>query len=40
MTAGSEFVGFVLESLRQLGRIASRRMFGGHGLFMDGVMFA
>jgi DNA transformation protein len=35
----SEFVGFVLESLRPLGRVGARRMFGGHGIFMDGLMF-
>jgi DNA transformation protein len=39
MTGESEFVGFVIESLRPLGPVAARRMFGGHGIFMDGVMF-
>jgi DNA transformation protein and related proteins len=39
MAAESEFVGFVLESLRPLARVAARRMFGGHGIFMDGLMF-
>lgn len=39
MTADSEFVGFVVESLRALGPVGARPMFGGHGLFMDGLMF-
>jgi DNA transformation protein len=40
MTRGSEFVDFVLESLRPLGGVSARRMFGGHGIYRDGVMFA
>jgi DNA transformation protein and related proteins len=40
MPADSEFVGFVVESLRQLGPVGARRMFGGHGIFMNGLMFA
>lgn len=39
MAAGSEFVGFVVESLQPLGQVSARRMFGGHGIFMDGLMF-
>jgi DNA transformation protein and related proteins len=39
MAAESEFVGFVVESLRSLGPVSARRMFGGHGIFMDGLMF-
>lgn len=39
MAGNSEFVGFVVESLRPLGRVGARRMFGGHGIFMDGLMF-
>jgi DNA transformation protein and related proteins len=34
-----QFVGFVVESLRPLGPVSARRMFGGHGIFMDGLMF-
>ena len=34
-----EFVAFVVESLRPLGPVSARRMFGGHGIFLDGVMF-
>ena len=39
MAADREFVSYVVESLRALGRVGARRMFGGHGIFMDGVMF-
>jgi DNA transformation protein len=40
MTADSEFVAFVVDSLRPLGAVSARRMFGGHGIFLDGLMFA
>ena len=39
MVADSEFVGFVVESLRPLGPVSARRMFGGHGIFLDSLMF-
>jgi DNA transformation protein len=39
MTADREFVGYVVESLRDLGPVRARRMFGGHGIFMNGLMF-
>src|ERR687891_13319 len=39
MAADSEFIAFVVESLRALGRVSARRMFGGHGVFLDGLMF-
>jgi DNA transformation protein len=39
MAADSEFIGFVVESLRALGPVNARRMFGGHGVFLDGLMF-
>lgn len=39
MTPDSEFVGYVVESLRTLGPVGARRMFGGHGIFMNGLMF-
>ena len=39
MTADREFVGYVVESLRDLGPVGARRMFGGHGIFMNGLMF-
>jgi DNA transformation protein and related proteins len=34
-----EFVAFVVESLRPLGPVSARRMFGGHGLFLHRLMF-
>ncbi|MGH6904449.1 MAG: TfoX/Sxy family protein [Geminicoccaceae bacterium] len=40
MAQGSEFVAFVLEGLQPLGGVSARRMFGGHGIYKDGVMFA
>lgn len=36
----SEFVDFLQEAFRGLGPVVVRRMFGGHGLYHDGVMFA
>jgi DNA transformation protein len=40
MAQGSEFVAFVLESLQPLRGVSARQMFGGHGIYKDGVMFA
>ena len=40
MAQSSEFVTFVLESLQPLRGISARRMFGGWGIYKDGVMFA
>jgi DNA transformation protein len=40
MARDSEFVDFVLESLQPLGGVSARRMFGGHGIYKDGVIFA
>jgi len=40
MARSSEFVDFVLESLEPLGGVSARRMFGGWGIYKDGVMFA
>lgn len=40
MTVSSEFIEFLLETLAPLGPVQSRRMFGGAGLYCDGVMFA
>lgn len=39
MAADSEFIGFVVESLQPLGPVNARRMFGGHGIFLGGLMF-
>lgn len=36
----SEYVNFVLELLRGLGAVSARRMFGGYGLYLHGLMFA
>ena len=38
--AGNEFVSHVLELLEPLGPLRARRMFGGHGIYLDGMMFA
>lgn len=40
MSASREFVDWVLELLAPLGAVVARRMFGGFGLFLDGLMFA
>lgn len=34
------FVNHVVELLQVLGPVSARRMFGGHGIFLDGLMFA
>lgn len=39
MTANSEFLAFLQDQLDRFGRVDVRRMFGGAGLFRDGVMF-
>lgn len=35
-----EFADHVVDLLRPLGPVGARRMFGGFGLFLDGLMFA
>ena len=40
MTDDSEFVSFLLDQLASFDGVSARRMFGGHGLFRDGLMFA
>ena len=40
MTRSNEFVEFVLEGLQPLRGVSARRMFGGWGIYKDGVMFA
>lgn len=35
-----DFVDYVLELFGPFGTVAVRRMFGGHGVFLDGLMFA
>lgn len=38
--AENEFVTWLAEQLAGLGRVHARRMFGGHGLYLDDAMFA
>jgi DNA transformation protein len=41
MTAArDEFVGYVVELMAGWATVSVRRMFGGHGLYRDGLMFA
>ena len=40
MTATADFADYAVELLSAAGRVAARRMFGGFGLYCDGVMFA
>jgi DNA transformation protein len=35
-----DFVDFVLEQMSLFGPVSAKRMFGGHGLYIDGLMFA
>lgn len=39
MAGRDEFLAHVLELLAPLGSVAARRMFGGYGLYCDGVFF-
>jgi DNA transformation protein len=40
MRSTPEFADYAVELLGSIGRVAARRMFGGYGLYCDGVMFA
>ena len=40
MGKSNEFVEFVLEMLQLFGSVIAKPMFGGYGLYADGVMFA
>jgi DNA transformation protein len=40
MAASAEFLAFLVEQMAGFGPVAARRMFGGAGLYRDGVMFA
>ena len=40
MALSADFLDFLQDQLRGLGRITSRRMFSGAGLYCDGVIFA
>ncbi len=35
-----EFIDYVMELLGPFGTVRTRRMFGGHGVYLDGLMFA
>jgi DNA transformation protein and related proteins len=39
MPVGAAFLQYVLEQLERTGRMTSRRMFGGVGLYCDGLFF-
>lgn len=39
MACNSEFVDYLLELMAAVGAISARRMFGGYGLYRDGVFF-
>lgn len=40
MSKPSEYLTYLLELLSPLGQVTSRAMFGGYGIYRDGVMFA
>ena len=40
MANDSGFTAFLLDQMQWLGPVTSRRMFGGSGLFLEGLMFA
>jgi DNA transformation protein len=35
-----EFVEYVVDLMQSIGQVHAKRMFGGHGLFLDDLMFA
>ncbi len=39
MARRNEFVDYLLELLRPFGGVTSRSMFGGHGIYRDGLIF-
>lgn len=38
--AGAETAAMLVDELARLGNVTSKKMFGGHGIFDDGIMFA
>lgn len=40
MPNSREFTDYVVDRLRSLGDVRARAMFGGHGVYLDGLMFA
>jgi len=39
MTVTSEYLAYVIDQLRLVGSVSARRMFGGAGLYFDGLFF-
>lgn len=35
-----EFVSYVVDMMQTIGPVYSKKMFGGHGIFLEGLMFA
>lgn len=35
----SDFVAYVVDLMHALGAVSAKRMFGGYGIFLDGIMF-
>lgn len=35
-----EFTAYVVDLMQSIGPVSARRMFGGYGIFLDGLMFA
>jgi DNA transformation protein len=40
LAMSDDFVDYVMELFGPFGTVAARRMFGGHGVYLDGLMFA
>ena len=40
MSTDSQFIDYLLETLQAMGPVSARKMFGGHGIFLDKRMFA
>jgi DNA transformation protein and related proteins len=39
MKKDSEFADYVVEIMQSVGPVYAKRMFGGHGIFLEGLMF-
>jgi DNA transformation protein len=40
MAKKGEFIEYLLEQMQDIGQVNARAMFGGHGIYHDGIMFA
>jgi len=40
MAKKGEFIEYLLEQMQDVGPVNARAMFGGHGIYHDGIMFA